>query len=40
MILLINFNYLVSVLFFEGDCWQFFKRGIYLVPDSWAYERD
>jgi len=40
MMILVTFNNRVSVSLLEDDCWQFFKRGIYLLPDSWAFEPD
>jgi len=40
LMILITFYNRVYVSFFEDDCWQFFQRGIYLLPDSWAFEFD
>jgi len=36
MMIFVTFYTLVPVLFFEGDCWQFFQSEIHLLPDSWA----
>jgi len=40
MMILVTFNYRISVSFLEGDCYQYFKRAICLLPHSWAFEPD
>jgi len=40
LVILITFYNRVFVSFFVDDCWQFFQRGIDLLPDSWAFEFD